>query len=97
MEKIVLSQGTIDALKQIDTTYDNINEKAQAYLNGLNAQIQALAEQKNMILNVIRAEKGISPSIKLRLNADYSLEEITEEEFNQLTTSADMKVKDIIE
>ena len=86
MKKIVLSQGTIDALKQIDAKYAEINQQGQEVINQLNSQLQALANQKNMILTVVRSENKVDPSLKLRMNEDYSLEEITDEEFNKLTT-----------
>lgn len=97
MKKIVLSQGTIDALKQIDAQQAEINQQGQEFLNQLNSQIQLLANQKNMILTVVRSENKIDPSLKLKMNEDYSLEEISDEEFNKLTTAPDMQTKDIIE
>jgi predicted O-linked N-acetylglucosamine transferase (SPINDLY family) len=92
--KIELSQGTIDALKQIDATYEQINQQGQETLNQLQSQLQQLANQKNMILSVVRLEKNVDPAIKLRLNEDYSLEEITDEQFKELTAKADIIVKD---
>jgi len=97
MKKIVLSQGTIDALKQIDAKYAEINQQGQEVINQLNSQLQALANQKNMILTVVRSENKVDPSLKLKMNEDYSLEEITDEEFKNLTTTPEMKTTDIIE
>lgn len=92
MKKIVLSEGTIDALKQIDAKQVEINEQGQQVLNQLQSQSQFLANQKQMILTVIRSENKIDPSLKLKLNEDYSLEEISDEEFKTLTTVPGEKV-----
>ena len=92
MKKIVLSEGTIDALKQIDAKQVEINEQGQQVLNQLQSQSQFLANQKQMILTVIRSENKIDPSLKLKLNEDYSLEEISDEEFKTLTTVHGEKV-----
>ena len=91
MKKIVLSQGTIDALKQIDAKYAEINQQGQEFINQLNSQLQALANQKNMILTVVRSENKVDPSLKLRMNEDYSLEEISDEEFKNLTATPEAK------
>ena len=50
-----------------------------------------------MILTVVRSENKVDPSLKLKMNEDYSLEEITDEEFKNLTTTPEMKTTDIIE
>ncbi len=97
MKKIVLSQGTIDALKQIDAKYAEINQQGQEVINQLNSQLQALANQKNMILTVVRSENKVDPSLKLKMNEDYSLEEISDEEFKTLIATPANKEADIIE
>ena len=97
MKKIVLSQGTIDALKQIDAKSEEINKQGREVINQLNSQLQALANQKNMILTVVRSENKVDPTLKLKMNEDYSLEEITDEEFNKLTTGPTVKEADIVE
>lgn len=82
-----LKPKTKESLKAIDAAIAQqtkaINEQSEAYKKTVNA----LQVQKNMLLSTVIEEKEIDVTLKLKLNEEYNIETITQEEYDKLMES----------
>lgn len=79
-----LKPKTKESLKAIDAAIAQqtkaINEQAEAYKKTVNA----LQVQKNMLLSTVIEEKEIDVTLKLKLNEEYNIEVITQEQYDKM-------------
>lgn len=95
MKKIVLNEKTKNLLKTADQKIKEQNEKLQQVQQSYQVILQSLNEQKKMALLGIIMQND-DPEVKnWTLNADYDLEEVEEQKFEQLAKDPNNSVMQI--
>ncbi len=85
MTEIILKQKTKDTLKAIDATIRATTEKATKELQAAQIVVNSLNAQKSQILSSIMVEREVPDDVKMKINENYDLIQITEEEYRELT------------
>ena len=80
-----LAEKTKLGLKSLDAEIQKQAQEFQALLQKQQLVVKGLQTQKQNMLQMLVAEKGLPDGLHLNLNVDYDLEEVSEEEFKKLT------------
>ncbi len=93
--KIELKPATVETLKEINEKVTEISNNLKTHYQEYLMQLRALNAQKSIILGTIIKEKELDTEKRYILNEDYSLEELSEERFEELSKQAENIVLDV--
>ena len=79
-----LNPKTKDSIKAIDAAITQQTNAIKAAHEAYQKTIAALNSQKSMIITTVIEERGIDIASKLKLNENYDIEVISQEEYDKL-------------
>lgn len=92
---IELSEGTVKTLKEMDealkTHVKNFQDKVTEYNN----IVTGFQTQKQIILSTVLQEKNLDTSKKYKLNEDYTIELISDEDYALLLEDSKNKALEV--
>jgi len=85
MQKFNLKKGTVDILKNLDSQLETSSNEVKEALDKFNNFVKYVNNQKSLVVSTVLKELEVNPETQFKLNADYTIEEVSKEEFEALT------------
>lgn len=85
MQKFNLKKGTVDILKTLDSQLETASKEIKEAVDKFNNVVKYVNSQKSLVVSTVLKELEVDPDTQFKLNEDYTIEEVSKEDFEALS------------